>query len=241
MTGEMQEAKKAFEPKPKALYAKLAEVMGEIGYVEKRGRNQFHGYSYATEADLADAVRSKLAARNVIVIPTLRDIDERSITTAKGKGSTVTTARIAFTFCDGDSGQTHTAEWAGAGEDAVDKGLYKAMTGAAKYFLMKSFLIPTGDDPEADSQPQIVDVTPPFGPTAGPEQTASLQRAIGYVLELEPDDPSVRYVVAAIGDKAGYLPAICVQAIGVLAGTVRDLREIDDANAVLNNPGTDAA
>jgi hypothetical protein len=28
---------------------------------------------------------------------------------------------------------------------------YKAMTGALKYFLMKTFLIPTGDDPEADT------------------------------------------------------------------------------------------
>jgi hypothetical protein len=138
-------------PKPLSLYAKLAQVMAEIGYVEKRGHNSFHGYKYVTEADLVDAVRSKLAARNIVVIPSLTGIDERAIKTAKGKDSTITTARIAFTFCDGDSGQTHTAEWAGAGDDPADKGLYKAMTGAAKYFLMKSFLIPTGDDPEADA------------------------------------------------------------------------------------------
>ncbi len=134
-----------------SLYTKLAQVMAEVGYVEKRGYNSFHGYKYVTEADLVDAVRTKLAARNVVVIPSLSDIAERPIKTAKGKDSTVTTARVAFTFCDGDSGETHTAEWAGAGDDAADKGLYKAMTGAAKYFLMKAFLIPTGDDPEADS------------------------------------------------------------------------------------------
>lgn len=137
-------------PKP-SLYAKLAEVMREIGYVEKRGFNDFHKYAYVTEADLVDAVRAKLAERNVVVIPSLSGIDERGVTNAKGKASTITTARVAFTFCDGDSGQTHTAEWAGAGDDPADKGLYKAYTGAVKYFLMKSFLIPTGDDPEADS------------------------------------------------------------------------------------------
>lgn len=137
--------------KEPSLYAKLAQVMAEIGYVEKRGHNSFHGYKYVTEADLVDAVRSKLAARNVVVLPSLTGIDERPIKTAKGKDSTITTARVAFTFCDGDSGETHTAEWAGAGDDPADKGLYKAMTGAAKYFLMKSFLIPTGDDPEADA------------------------------------------------------------------------------------------
>lgn len=133
-----------------SLYAKLAAVMHEIGYVKKAGYNSFHNYSYTTEADLVDAVREKLAARNVVVIPSLSGIDERGVTNAKGKASTITTARVAFTFCDGDSGQTHTAEWAGAGDDPADKGLYKAYTGAVKYFLMKSFLIPTGDDPEAD-------------------------------------------------------------------------------------------
>jgi hypothetical protein len=38
----------------------------------------------------------------------------------------------------------------GEGQDAGDKGPYKAMTGAQKYALMKTFMIPTGDDPEAD-------------------------------------------------------------------------------------------
>jgi hypothetical protein len=135
---------------PPSLYTKLAEVMGEVGYVKKNGYNSFHKYHYVTEADLVDAVRSKLAARNVVVIPSLSGIDERPIKTSGGKASTITTARIAFTFCDGDSGQTHTAEWAGCGEDAADKGLYSAMTGAEKYFLMKAFMIATGDDPEAD-------------------------------------------------------------------------------------------
>lgn len=147
----MQEAESPSVEAPKNLYAKLAEVMSEIGYVEKRGYNDFHKYRYVTEADLVDAVREKLAARNVMVIPSLTGIDERAVTNAKGKASTITTAKVAFTFCDGDTGQTHVAEWAGAGDDPADKGLYKAYTGAVKYFLMKSFLIPTGDDPEADA------------------------------------------------------------------------------------------
>ena len=34
-----------------------------------------------------------------------------------------------------------------------DKGLYKAITGANKYFLFKLFQIETGDDPERDTAP----------------------------------------------------------------------------------------
>lgn len=134
---------------PKSLYRKLAEVMGEIGHVPKRGKNAFHKYDYVMEADLVDAVREKLASRNVLLIPSVTAIEERQ--TQGGKPSTITTVRVAFTFCDGDSGETHTADWAGSGDDPADKGLYKAYTGAVKYFLMKAFLIPTGDDPEADS------------------------------------------------------------------------------------------
>lgn len=125
-----------------SLYAKLAQVTAEVGYVQKRGYNDFHKYAYVTEADLVDAVREKLAARNVILIPSAPSV------TREGNLTTVT---MSFTFCDGDSNQTLTVEWAGTGEDKGDKGLYKAYTGAVKYFLMKTFLIPTGDDPEADT------------------------------------------------------------------------------------------
>jgi hypothetical protein len=128
-----------------SLYPKLAEVMAEIGRVEKRGRNDFHNYDYVTEADLIAEVRDKLAARGVMVLPSVvGDVEEREITTARGQSSTISTVRVAFTFVDGESGETHTCEWAGQGDDGGDKGVYKAYTGALKYFLMKTFLIRHG-------------------------------------------------------------------------------------------------
>ena len=139
------------EAKPKGLYAKLAEVMGEVGYVQKRGRNTFHNYDYVTEADLLDAVRDKLAARNIMILPSIKELQERTIATKKGE-STISTVLMDFTFVDGDSGEQHTVTMVGQGEDAADKGIYKALTGAAKYFVMKAFLVPTGDDPEADTR-----------------------------------------------------------------------------------------
>jgi hypothetical protein len=42
------------------------------------------------------------------------------------------------------------AKVAGQGLDSGDKAPYKAMTGALKYALLQSFLLATGDDPEAD-------------------------------------------------------------------------------------------
>lgn len=133
-------------PKNEAkLFAKLAEVMGEVGRVEKRGRNPHFNYDYVTEADLVEAVRSKLAERGVALIPSIEDITER-----QGGQGIITTAKVTFTFVDGETGAMFRSTWAGQGEDKSDKGLYKAYTGALKYFLMKGFLIATGDDPEAD-------------------------------------------------------------------------------------------
>jgi hypothetical protein len=61
------------------------------------------------------------------------------------------TLRFTWTLTDGDSGETISWQSIGTGSDATDKAAYKAATGALKYALLTGFLIPTGDDPENDS------------------------------------------------------------------------------------------
>lgn len=124
-----------------SLHAKLAEIMAEVSRVPKRGRNEFHKYDYATEADIVEAVRGALSSRGISLVPSIKQVLREG---------TLTTAIMEFQFTDGATGETMTVGWAGTGEDKGDKGLYKAMTGALKYFLLKTFLMPTGDDPEAD-------------------------------------------------------------------------------------------
>lgn len=127
---------------PKTLYHKLVEIMSEMGRVEKKGYNAFHKYAYVTESDLTDALRDKLATRNVIIIPSLESITHED---------TLTTITMTFVLVDADSGEKHEVKWGGTGDDRGDKGLYKAYTGALKYFLMKTFLVSQGDDPESDT------------------------------------------------------------------------------------------
>lgn len=130
-----------------ALVAKLAEVMAAVERVPKRGRNDFHKYDYATEADIAATIRQELASRAVMLIPSVEGMTREAV---GEKGSVLTTLKMTFTFMDGESGETLTRPWIGAGTDKEDKGAYKAMTGGEKYFLLKTFLMPTGDDPERD-------------------------------------------------------------------------------------------
>lgn len=127
------------------LFAKLAEILGEVGSIPARGRNDFLGTNYILEDDVLDAVRSKLAERRIVVLPGLGSIARLETKTAKGKDTALVTAEVAFTFCDGDSGETWTCQWAGVGEDIGDKGLTKAETSALRTFLLKTFLISAQD------------------------------------------------------------------------------------------------
>lgn len=132
------------------LHDKLAEVVAEIGYVAKDGKNDFQNYRYTSAEALLAEVRKPLSARRVTLMPALREVTEREYQTSKGKASVITTAHVRFTFVDGETGEREECDWAGQGDDPADKGLGKAFTNAIKTFLREAFLIPTGDDPEAD-------------------------------------------------------------------------------------------
>lgn len=123
------------------LVRKLCEVMASIDRVAKRGRNEFHKYDYATEADLVEAVRGELSKRQLFIFPSV---------TNHSRGGDVTDIMVCWTFVDGESGETRDCMMPGCGKDSGDKGVYKALTGSEKYLLMKAFLIPTGDDPEKE-------------------------------------------------------------------------------------------
>ena len=132
-------------PQELNLREKFAEVRRRLGYVQKRGHNERHNYSYVTAADLAGSVGDILAGLGVVVIPQLQ-----SISTETPRSSSDRIARVVmnYRFIDARSGEELTVRVPGEGADPGDKAPYKAMTGALKYALLQSFLLSTGDDPE---------------------------------------------------------------------------------------------
>jgi hypothetical protein len=132
-------------PQELNLREKFAEVRRRLGYVQKRGHNERHNYSYVTAADLAGSVGDILAELGVVVIPQLQ-----SISTETPRSSSDRIARVVmnYRFVDARSGEELTVRVPGEGADPGDKAPYKAMTGALKYALLQSFLLSTGDDPE---------------------------------------------------------------------------------------------
>lgn len=137
----------------KGLAAKLAEIMGEVHRIPKRGHNDFHKYDYVMEADLTEAVREKLSQRGIALIPSVKERHRYEIINKDGvQSGSFDYVTIDFMLIDSESGETLTATMVGSGYDKGDKGIYKAITGATKYWIYKTFLIPTGDDPESDTR-----------------------------------------------------------------------------------------
>lgn len=131
----------------------LHNVMAKVTYVQKGSENKFHGYKYVSEGDLLEKLRPALIEEGLILIPSVemvRPMDEH--------GNTVVDMRYEIVHKDGDF-WPHLIRISGCGNDRAkngsvgDKGIYKAITGANKYFLFKLFQIETGDDPERDTAP----------------------------------------------------------------------------------------
>lgn len=130
------------------LTKKLCEVGQALTWVKKRGKNTFHGYNYATEADLVLAIRLELYKRNIFLLPNVVESKREGYTDEKQKRQNLVELIIEWTWIDGDTGERLASRMPGAGEDRGDKGTYKAITGSEKYLLLKTFLIPTFDDAE---------------------------------------------------------------------------------------------
>lgn len=127
----------------KNLVVKLIKVMTGVKRVAKNGRNTFQNYDYVTEADVLEAVRDELAKENIFIFSSVIGTD---------KNAEMTSVVMLHTFVDAESGETFEVKSFGQGQDKGDKGGNKAVTAAMKYFLMKNFLIPTGDDSEASDE-----------------------------------------------------------------------------------------
>lgn len=137
-------------PVSQKLAQKILAVVAAVSNVPKNGTNAFQKYKYVQEADILDAIREELVKNNLIVLPSARHVGVENYKTDKNNFFVV--ADMVFTIVDCETGETVECCFEGHGIDTGDKGLYKAYTGAMKYFLLKTFMIPTGDDPEKTTE-----------------------------------------------------------------------------------------
>jgi len=136
------------------LYAKMAAIMGAIDKVDKDKEMQSGPrYKYVTDVQVYHTVRKLLIEHSIALFASMTDVEQtRIVTSVDDKGNERdkfhTRARFEFVLVDSESGEQMTCTWYGESQDVGDKGVNKCATAALKYWLLKTFIIPTGDDPD---------------------------------------------------------------------------------------------
>jgi len=228
MTAGHQDTSSAPAITPRPLATKLARVLGEIGRVPKNGRNEFHKYDFVQESDIVDHIRGKLSEQGVFVFPSVANYDTESIEvqTKRGKRTEyLSTVTLQITMVDGESGDQMVTTWVGQGSDTGDKGFYKAYTGAMKYFMLKTFMVSTGDDPEID-RPRKVPTPrgdrPAQRPQRAPthaERREEMTAQLLEVVDLGTARAFIREYVVAM--RAESFEAIALEKIGSMISKLR--------------------
>lgn len=135
----------------KNIYQKINEVMKNIEYLAKDDKVEFGTTKYKaiSEEKVTTAVREQLVKQGIVILP----IQQESIVTelirtdksVNQRADVHTKYRIQNIE---DKEDYIEVESNGSGVDTQDKAVGKAMTYAYKYMLLRTFAIPTGEDPD---------------------------------------------------------------------------------------------
>jgi hypothetical protein len=136
-----------------SLLEKLNKIYDAIDHIDKKGRNKSQGYDYIRSVDVTREIRKQFIEQKIYA-----EIDFDFVglpyTIAREKAPNAPFAAVNVkciaTFHDLESKDVARGSGLGTGADLGDKAAYKAQTGALKYALKNSFLIPDEADPEAD-------------------------------------------------------------------------------------------
>jgi len=158
------------------ILAKIYEIQKSIDTMPKEGFNNFNNYNYLMEAQVTTKIK-ELMDKNKVVFHYQSEVSEtKEYQGAKGDTQFLVTVKITYAFYDVESGEKLDGVVYGQGADKGDKGIYKAITGAIKYLYMKTFNIPTGNDPEKDSPELKSKSYPSYIPVANRMPTRKVEK-----------------------------------------------------------------
>jgi len=134
------------------IYQAIAEIVGEIGAIEKSKRNQQQGFNYRGIDDFYNNLNPLFAKHGIFSVPEVLSGEREERQNKSGGLLLYSRLRIKYTFYAAD-GTNVSCIVEGEGMDSGDKASNKAMAVAHKYALMQVFCIPTVEveDPDAES------------------------------------------------------------------------------------------
>ncbi|AYB38559.1 ERF family protein [Brevibacillus laterosporus] len=150
-----------------SVYKKILAVMNDVSYLQKDDQVEFKSTKYKTisEEKVTSAVGKAMRQHGLVIIPVHQE---------HSKADQLTTVNVRYQIVDVDTGDSIEAVSSGTGVDTQDKGVGKAMTYAYKYLLLRTFAIPTGEDPDKVSSAEL-DEKPKAQPNVSNSKEATLK------------------------------------------------------------------
>ncbi len=126
----------------------VRKALFKKGVVARDKTNEFDRYKYFSEAGYKKLFTELFSTAGLEVTSNIVEVERFVV---EGKQNNGRQVKVEFTLTDVETGYSETSTFYGEGFDKGDKGIYKAYTGALKYYLANTFMVATGDDPEVES------------------------------------------------------------------------------------------
>lgn len=133
------------------LHQKILAVMTAIEYLNKDDHVKYRetNYKAMSEEKVTSVVRKELIKQGLVVFPIKQTVEREG---------NITTTNTTYRMVNVDDPLDYIdLASSGQGADTQDKGVGKAMTYSFKYLLLRTFAIPTGEDPDKIASAQIDD------------------------------------------------------------------------------------
>ena len=130
------------------IYEKMLNIMRKVEYLAKDDKVEFGNTKYKalSEEKVTCIMRKAMLEENVVVFP---------IEMTESREGNITHVHVKYKMVDPSDNTWVEIVSCGDGYDSQDKGAGKAMTYAFKYMWLRTFAIPTGEDPDKVSSDEI--------------------------------------------------------------------------------------
>ena len=133
------------------IYEKMAKIMEDVEYISKDDHVKYKDVNYKglSEEKITRVMRAEFVKHGLVVFPVKQDWNRQGSITHVDVTYRIVNVENPDEFLDVVS--------CGDGADSQDKGSGKAMTYAYKYMWLRTFGIPTGEDPDKISSAELDD------------------------------------------------------------------------------------
>ena len=133
------------------IFEKINEVMKRIEYLTKDDKVAFGNtrYSAISEEKVTSSVRKELVDVGIVIAPIEQTMNVTELIRTDKSVNQRADVNVKYRIQNiEDVNDFIVVSSSGSGVDTQDKAIGKAMTYAYKYMLLRTFAIPTGEDPD---------------------------------------------------------------------------------------------